>query len=450
MSSVTEYLHELNINHYNTLENYIFNTDLNTLYHLILYLRTLIDKDFIQHPYSPYSLIPSDELSGSGGCYELSCKTRRATNFANFSAIYADVIYIKLQSITHEHFDTIELSEIITDSLLEFNFRYELLCDINIINIYTPLIEKKLATIEPTRKSYCKSCFQKALLKIDNPIDIEPIQKYVREKVVIKILDNEVQNGSLTVRFENVDDFFTEETGVFMLNENFLRLMPSSYQYTDVLDKTLPCVSDLLSEIVEGNFVDSCYYAAYCKNNNAKLITSTPANAMFLQFAHEPIIEDTLNTLSSLPEYLLPFTNNIDLTTALHLREIEGESFNKYRIAFNNAINEQCKTNNNTHWQKIYDDIVYPEFCNLNLKLKNIKSGAFKKTFNNILLTSAVISAGVLSGVISKNFTSILAALGGSTGLIGLGNKVLDQNPPVKEQLRDNDYYFLWKLQKNK
>lgn len=114
----------------------------------------------------------------------------------------------------------------------------------------------------------------------------------------------------------------------------------------------------------------------------------------------------------ALPEYLLPFTNNIDLKTELKLREIEGESFNKYRIAFSNAVSEQCKTNAYTCWQNIYYDIVYPELCNLNMKLENIKSGAFKKTFSNILLTSAVISAGVLSNIIAKDSTSILTALG--------------------------------------
>lgn len=34
--------------------------------------------------------------------------------------------------------------------------------------------------------------------------------------------------------------------------------------------------------------------------------------------------------------------------------------------------------------------------------------------------------------------------------MIRLGNNILDKNPPIKEQLRENDYYSLWKLQKQK
>lgn len=450
MSKLTEYLSELNINTNASLENYINNSNIETIYNLVIYLRQLIDKDFFKPEYSPFSYVPSDELSGSGGCSNVSCKIERANNFAKFSALYADYIFIKLQSITFEHFEELDIEDFIEDPDMDYNFRYSIFCDISIINSYTDLINKKIAYIEPTRKLYCKDCFQKTLLSLDVPVDINPIIQFVKDNVVVSVIDNDIENNYVAVRLENVDSFFTNETRTFVLREKFLNDLPHSYQITETLDKNLTAVSDFISDIVESSFVDSCYYSAYCNNNHSKLITSVPATALFMQYAKNASpINDVVNTLAKLPEYTLPLAVNVNMEKVLHLREIEKESFNRYRIALNNAIQEQCKTDSTSDWHKIYDDIVYPEFCNLDLKLKNLKHGAFKKTLRSIGLSTAIVSAGVLSGVISKDWSSILASLGGTSGTIELGNNLLNNSTPIKEQLRENDYYFLWKLNKD-
>lgn len=446
MSKLTEYLAELNINTYSALDTYIYNTDIDTLFNLVIYLRDLIDKDFIIPQYTPFSFVPSDELSGTGGCSEISCKSRRATRFANFSSLYADSIYIKLNTITFEHLEAF-FDDICSNEMMEYKFRYALFCDINIINIYTPLINANIVYIEPTRKLYCKDCFQKALLNIEHPIDISPIINYVKTNAIINIDEYNFDSKHMAISISNLENFFDSESGIYLLNEDFINALPSTYQPSNILDKNIPVVSDMLTNIVESAFVDCCYYTAYCNNSHSKLITSTPSNALFMDYTNKQLpINDIINSLSTLPEYELPFSKTQSLDTVLHLREIEKESFNRYRNALNTAVKEQTKTTSSFDWYNIYDDIIYPEFCNLDSKLKNLKTGAFKKTFQNLALTSAIVTAGVLSGTITQSIPGIITSLGGISGTIGLGHKVLDHNPPIKDQLRENDFYFLWKL----
>ncbi|MCK9267258.1 MAG: hypothetical protein M0P14_00925, partial [Alkaliphilus sp.] len=97
----------------------------------------------------------------------------------------------------------------------------------------------------------------------------------------------------------------------------------------------------------------------------------------------------------------------------------------------------------------IYNDILYPEFANLDLKLKNLKEGTFKKTFGDILIVGSVVTAGLLSGMIPMSFAGVGAALGGTAGVTALGNKLKDNQGNKEAELRTNDYYYLWKLKNN-
>lgn len=156
-----------------------------------------------------------------------------------------------------------------------------------------------------------------------------------------------------------------------------------------------------------------------------------------------------LDYYNVIPKYDMPFVANITIEKALHLREIEGESFNKYRIALNKSISEQCKTNSTVEWSNIYDDILFPAFSELDEKLKNIRKGIFKKTFYEIALVGTVISAGIYTGIIPSNITDIMKSIGiGTDTSITVTHQIFDKVPD-KATLRENDYYFLWKLKRD-
>ncbi|MHB8063571.1 MAG: hypothetical protein ACYDG2_13220 [Ruminiclostridium sp.] len=128
------------------------------------------------------------------------------------------------------------------------------------------------------------------------------------------------------------------------------------------------------------------------------------------------------------------------------MREIEKELFNKYRIALNRAVEEQTKTTRQTDWLQIYDDILYPAFNELDMKLVQVRSGAFKRTFAAMGILSTVILAGRYSNLVSQNISDTLIHIGTSMASAG-GNYLLDRNN--KMDMKNNDFYFLWRLKKD-
>lgn len=117
--------------------------------------------------------------------------------------------------------------------------------------------------------------------------------------------------------------------------------------------------------------------------------------------------------IENLPLYDLPIISNAPTSTILKLREIEEDSFNKYHIALNRAVQEHYNAETSVQIREIYDDIIYPAFQQLDERLHNLRNGMFKKTFSTIVVVGSVISAGVYTTVIEclTKFDGLLKAL---------------------------------------
>lgn len=449
MSRVIEYLKEINLDNRKKVENYIRNSTTEELVILIEHLRNLIEQDYVVKKYNPFTFVPNNELSGAGGCFEINCKIERATRFAIFSSLYAEDVYIQLNFITSPH-DSFNIKEIDSDSQISFNFRYMLECDISILNTYSKLIESGIVHIAPPKNSYCKDCFHKEILGLEKFVDIEPIKKSILNKAKLYINSHEKKSDLVTFKVENMDEFFPEHGQIFAVPRKKLINLSNSSIKPGALITDRDLINDFVNNFVDGEFVSASYYASYCKNNNAKLITNKISDSMFMDLANQKNkLNHGLDCYNTIPQYDMPFVTDITIEKALQLREIEGESFNKYRIALNKSISEQHKTNSTLEWNDIYDDILFPAFSELDEKLKNIKNGLYKKTFFEIGLVGTVISAGVYTGIVPNNIVDIMKSVGlGTSASIGLAHQVFSKIPG-KETLRENDYYFLWQLKKN-
>ena len=91
---VIDYLYELGLTSLEKIESYFLKTDIDTILSFDEYIGELVYMDWKIAEYSPYSFAPSMEVSGFGGCSEISCKIRRANKFIKFSSLYSDCIYL--------------------------------------------------------------------------------------------------------------------------------------------------------------------------------------------------------------------------------------------------------------------------------------------------------------------------------------------------------------------
>ena len=162
MNEIFSYLDELNISSSETLATYISHTNIEDIYMLCLHLRNLINKNFVPNNYSPFSFVPSGEISGAGGCFERTCRKKRANYFANWSALYADTVYLKLDLISTTHFpmdiDYIEN---------RYLFKYHVRNNIETLLIYRELIECGIVKLSPIEKDICPDCLKKFCLQME-------------------------------------------------------------------------------------------------------------------------------------------------------------------------------------------------------------------------------------------------------------------------------------------
>lgn len=444
MSDIIGYLEELNLLDYDELIEYIYESSLTELNSLVLYLRELIDKEYFIQEYTPFTFVPNSDISGTGGCDEISCKLERANDFAIFSALYADKVYIQLKYITSEHYEIVtEISK--EDSEFQFRHRENIEKDIALIIAYSELIRKKIVMITPTHKMMCENCFKREIIDKNTVINIELLQKEYCKKARLILKNYDEEFDSYGIGIKNADEFFPNHNMVWNVsNLDDLEILSKEKVGKFIQNKSFS--EAFISNIIFEEVTDACYTAKYCGEQYGKLITNKKSDAMFLGMNNNMTkLKQIENHINLLPEYDLPFVKGLTIKDVLHLREEEQESFNKYRIALNKAVIEQNKTDKPTNWIKIYDDLIYPEFNNLNFKIRQLKQGRMSRIFGTMVIVGASILANKYGDIIKPDLFSSAQAVGTTVTSAGI-NFILDKASTKKANLQESDYYFLWKL----
>lgn len=444
MSKLIDYLENINVLTKETLFDYICQNDIKTLDSLVLYMRQLIDEDYLVSEYSPFVFVPNGDISGTGGCDEISCRIGRAEKFAVFSALYADRVYIQLQFITQEHYELYDVDEIENDDEMYRNYKMNILKDMVIILIYSELIRNKIVFITPTHQMVCPDCFKKRVLG-KNSVDIEKIKKeyFARAKVILDDYDRD--NVEVNIRVKNIDEFFPDHDLFWTIrNKEEVHLLENEKIGKAIKNKEY--TNRFLDEFLDEEILAALYTTQYCNEQNAKLITNKTSDSMFLALNKNiQEIGKMKEYIDMLPEYELLIIQNLCLKDVLKLRQEEAESFNKYRIALNKAVIEQNKTSDIMDWRKIYDDIIYPEINNLDMKMRQIKEGRLNRFFGTMAVLGTTIIANKFGNILPSGFNTGIKSIGTSVSAAGI-NFLIDKTSASKYEMQNNDYFFLWKL----
>lgn len=445
MSSVTlDYINDTNLNNSNYLQDYIRKITTKDLLSIVENLQSAIEEDYITGISTPFTFVPCGDLSGADGCSEINCKKSRALRFANFSALYADHVYLQLPFLTSQNI-IIDSDTIDSDDELYYKYRDSILSDIEIINQYFELIKSGIVHLIPIKNAYCKNCFQKALLGLKNPISLNSMNEKYSKQVKIVITDFDEFYNEVGVELQNFDEFYSCGSIFMTLNRTKLNGIPKC-KLKKGMEITIPNLKkEIIANFIENEFLDSCYSASYCNELNAKFITNKISDMMFLELTKQNKKNNIYQSENTFPQYDLPLITGISSEDVLKLREVELESFNKYRIALNRAVSEQIKATSTCELNQIYEDILYPSFNELDLKLRQMRSGAFKKTFSKMVILGTTIMAGNFINIVPENIEDFLHD---STIPLcsALYPNLVRKKPQQEIQMLDNDFYFLWKL----
>ncbi len=436
MSKIIDYLQEIDLLEYQKIDDYFFTTDIDTINTLVDHISTLANEDWTISEYSPYSFSPSMDISGFGGCVEIGCKIKRASTFSKFASLYGDTIYLIINSIANPHFINPDIKN--EDS---YDYRYSLICDFSLISLYSELIKNHIAKIIPTQLGVCPDCFLRHIGSETDLTALEPLVNKYASKAIVSVVEYDKDFNDFCVEIKNLPELFPDhDTYINIKNENDL--------YNE--HSTLPSKVDdfsfkykLIKNLLHEDFLTSKLETFTSSIYNSKYITS--------KFLHKDIIDITSKSTRGsilLPMFEMPFLEQLDIPTALKLRESEYHAFNDYRIALDNATKEYVRINHDTQAKEIYDDIIYPAFTKLDAMFERTKKMNFLKNASELFITSAAVTLGVMNSVIPKNATAIITASCGTKALTKLVSDAIERKLNAGNELEKQDFYFLWKLKR--
>jgi hypothetical protein len=140
----------------------------------------------------------------------------------------------------------------------------------------------------------------------------------------------------------------------------------------------------------------------------------------------------------------LPFVQKVSLGKLLKLRQEEGESFQVYRDAVAGVL-RNLKPADAGKIKQAFEDEILPEVRKVDLAVSNAKRMLGESIATNIIFGTGLVTIGLATGFLPPDIGKIVAAIGGvQSGMNALQN--LRQLVREPNQIRDNKFYFLWKV----
>ena len=433
MSKIIDYLYEVGLTSLDKVRDYFLTNDVDTIMSLQEYVGDLAFEDWKIAEYSPYSFAPSMDVSGFGGCTENDCKINRANKFIKFSSLYSDCVYLIVNSVTNPHpIQKIDDSE-----------RWSLINDYSLILLYSDLIKADIARIIPSHFSVCPDCFSKYVCDINDFSAIEPLIDEYTEKAIMEITAYSNQDNLSLIALRNLPEMFPDHDGFFASRGGAISRLCRKFSSFPHIVSNKKLVRGLIKKHLLDGYVTAKFETFMSSSYQAKYVTSKASDKALIE-----VKEHRITGTTPPPVFEMPFLENVSSKDVLDLRRAEGEAFNEYRIAMENASKQYLTINSNAEVSDIYDDIIYPAFIKLDAAFNRAKRIHAIKNACALVVTASTVTLGVMNSAIPKDPVSIATAIGGSEVLLSQLGNVVERKLNSGNELERQDFYFLWKLNK--
>lgn len=435
MSKIIDYLCDVGLTSLEKIRDYFLTNDMDTILSLEEYIGDLAFEDWNIAEYSPYSFAPSMDVSGFGGCAEISCKINRANKFIKFSSLYSDNIYLIVNSITNPH-------PVQSDDEM---YRWELINDYSLILLYSDLIKDGIARIIPAHFSVCPDCFSKHVCDLSDFSLLEPLADEYAAKAILEATEYYRQDDLSLVTLRNLPELFPDHDGLFSLQGGEISKLCQNIKNFPYCIQDIDLIRRFIKEHLFDEYITAKFETFISSSYQAKYITAKASDRVLIETQ-----EQKITGMTPPPVFDMPFLENISSKDVLALRHTEGDAFNEYRIAMDNASKQYLSINANAEARDIYDDIIYPAFVKIDAAFNRAKRIHTIKNVCALVVTSSTVTLGVMNATIPKDPIAIAAAIGGSEVLLSQLGNVVERKLNSGNELERQDFYFLWKLNQKK
>ncbi|GEM_PF-6020783 len=435
-----------------------------TIQQILDFNQGLVDK-MKRHPVgnpdiASFSFVPNSNISAqtSGYCDVWDCRLERVDRLARFGAMYCDRVYVE------NYFDKYSGLDERVVRKFENSMRYHYTGDLKLLLGLRPVLESGIVSlITPLNKHLCASCMGKEyppLSRLVSPQLLLDLERRYLGHVSAELAP--IHHGHGGVRYDI--DVHTPDD---IVPHGFVRLqkdgrMPAWLQakvppHGTFLDHGVPLTKSEIRKLgvlkrLLKTAIDDCVFqhlSSRISDLNAKYLTDRSLDSVFLD---EISMSDRISGYNALLRnkllYELPILRNVSLNTILEIRRNEQDTFFVYRSAIDTVVKDyisQGRPLSDRDAQQIYDDIIFPKLCKLNVKVDSIRSSLQKKLVQRVLIVGTVATLGIVSGVLPSTLQAVIAGVGGIQVVKDLVETAAT-SLETPADIRNDNMYFLWRL----
>lgn len=366
-------------------------------------------------------------------CSQLACRLKQATDTGIFSILYSDVTFIQ------NPFSIYSFGK-------EWNTRKKqsLIEDLIIIFYLKPLINYGVIQFCNGELMLCTECRKNLINQFLEENQILEKSIFNNSKFIIE----KKEGLKPYLHIKSNDDVFGHNDyliiGKTKTLESLLKKNAKSHNLTrDEMFKI-----KILKEIIEERIIDIILQNRNAEYYNSNYINSSNFSKNIISVLNPPEYNDRNNQIYDNFTHSVPAILNADFEGLIKFRENEFEPFLVYRDELKSLIKQKGNEINN-NWDELFQDIIQPEINKMNLVVKNSKSVFKKKGTADIVIGAGLISFGLFSGLVRNDSTELLNVFGACEFIKGvIENLSAARSSPL--DIKNNKFYFIWKLQTRK
>jgi hypothetical protein len=412
-----------------------------------------------------YAFVANSDMSAQhyACCFGWDCRIRKTDNLARFATLYSDCVYIQNYFADYRHKPT-NWNE-------ELDFRYFFAGDLKILARLGPLMTAGVVQfIQPPEPGFhmCPRCAEKLIptfKEVNSALEKEInvlSEKYVEQTSATLFLDPEFRDvpsyrihiqGPEELWEHGAQNFFpyllppslspkTRRTSNVILAKG-IKLSKSDIAKADIVRRAAldPIARDIWTQ----------HFLSRVSGMNLKYLTNRDIDISFLEaVTKDEDFRKYSGILRSHLIYELPILEGISLNSLLDIRQKERDAFLLYRDGINEVVKtyiSQRRDLSELDAREIYVDIVQPKLNKLNARVKSIKRSLWRKPIYSISITAGILTVGLCSNILTPELGAVVGALGGFQSLKNLVESIVEATQ-TPEEIRNDNFYFLWKLSK--
>lgn len=396
----------------------------------------------------------SNSLSGAPyECMDQTCRVSRVEELSKFSSLFADnVIY-------HNFLADISPSYGHAPEEDNYEFRYRVASDLLVLYQLKDLIASGIVQPYTTPQSYCLDCFSKEFLgnEVSNKVKnaSNRFKNKVYQKIEAKLIGDE---GGLYLSCEADETIFAHGTSCILLDDSVKDIIPEkiinqAYKNGVYLNDRYKRELKLGEMVSTDLMTEAVYQKSISKMTGGSLLTHSSSEIGAMRAIEgDSTVHHVNNVLSEHWNIIIPYAEQISVSGLLKLREREGESFVAFRKALDKSVSEAFQLKgrfNEKDARDLFSDMIEPQLAQLELKTKMATKDLVNKPLTVMAGIGAAIGVGAYTGLLTGDLATAVKALGlGKTVYDGVTSTI--DHMDITKEIKQEDYYYLWKMSKVK